>query len=91
MVKGISRRVVVVRSPSMKYFDEAIFIAKEDITIKEGVSAKELLHEAQSVADGYIKNQVYKRRFISKLTAPGLVAVGAGIGAVLFSLINFLL
>lgn len=90
MVKGISRRVIVVRSPDPRYFEEAIFIVKEDITSKEGINSQELLKEAQSVADNYVKNNVYKRRFISRFTAPALVAAGAGIGALLFSLINFI-
>ena len=30
MVKGISRRVIVVSSPDRRYFDEAIFILRSD-------------------------------------------------------------
>lgn len=90
MVKGISRRVIVVRSPDPRYFEEAIFIVKEDITAKEGISTQDLLKEAQSVADNYVKNNVYKHKFISKFTAPALVAAGAGIGACLLSLIYFI-
>ncbi len=30
MVKGISRRVIVVRSPDPRFFEQAIFLMKED-------------------------------------------------------------
>lgn len=90
MVKGISRRVIVVRSPDPKYFEEAIFIVREDISAKEGVSSEELLREAQSVADSYVKNNVQKRRLMSGFPAPALIAAGAGMGALLFFLISFI-
>lgn len=90
MVKGVSRRVIVVRSPDPRFFEEAIFIVKEDLTAKEGINSQELLKEAQSVADSYIKSHVYKRKILSKFSAPILVAAGAGIGALLISLAGFI-
>lgn len=90
MVKGVSRRVIVVRSPDPRFFEEAIFIVKEDITIKEGMSSEEFLRQAQSVADGYIKNHVYKKKLTGNLAAPALVAAGAGIAALAFCLISFI-
>lgn len=52
MVKGISRRVVVVDSPDQRYFEQAIFIVRNDAA-GEGVSARELVDEAKRVARNY--------------------------------------
>lgn len=38
MVKGISRQVIVVRSPDPKLFEQAIFILREDALGKGGMS-----------------------------------------------------
>jgi len=45
MVKGISRRVVVVDSPDQRFFEQAIFIVRNDAA-GEGVTARELVEEA---------------------------------------------
>lgn len=47
MVKGISKQVIVVRSPDPKLFEQAIFILREDA--KE-VTDAQLLKEAKRVA-----------------------------------------
>ena len=52
MVKGISRRVVVVDSPDQRFFEQAIFIVRNDAG-GEGVTARELGEEARRVARGY--------------------------------------
>lgn len=52
MVKGISRRVVVVESPDQRYFEQAIFIVRNE-AVGEGVTARELVEEARRVARGY--------------------------------------
>jgi hypothetical protein len=52
MVKGISRRVVVVDSPDRRFFEQAIFIVRNDAA-GEGVSARELVDEARRVAQEY--------------------------------------
>lgn len=91
MVKGVSRRVIVVRSPDPRFFDEAIFIVKEDITFKGGISQEDFLREAQAVANGYLKDNVYKTRSKRRLSGPVLVAIGAGIATLAFGLISLLL
>lgn len=50
MVKGISKRVVVVKSPDSAIFEEAIFIVKED-----GAGGEDILKEAGKVAERYLK------------------------------------
>ena len=52
MVKGISRRVVVVDSPDRRFFEQAIFIVRNDAA-GEGVSSRELVEEARRVARSY--------------------------------------
>ena len=49
MVKGISRRVVVVDSPDQRFFEQAIFIVRNDAA-GEGVTSRELVEEAKRVA-----------------------------------------
>ena len=49
MVKGISRRVVVVDALDQRFFEQAIFIVRNDAA-GEGVSAQDLVEEAKRVA-----------------------------------------
>ena len=58
MVKGISRRVVVVDAPEHRFFEQAIFIVRNDaagegITSREEPEARELVEEARRVAHNY--------------------------------------
>ena len=53
MVKGISRRVVVVDSPDQRFFEQAIFIVRNDAA-GEGVTAQDLVEEARRVAGNYV-------------------------------------
>ena len=52
MVKGITRQVILVKSPDPKLFEEAIFIVKEEALAREGVSADQVLRQARQAADG---------------------------------------
>ncbi|HIS51292.1 MAG TPA: translation initiation factor 2 [Candidatus Onthomonas avicola] len=60
MVKGISRRVIVVRSPDPQYFEQAIFLLREDAP-DGGVSAQQVLRQAKEVADRYLKRNAPAR------------------------------
>ena len=62
MVKGISRRVVVVDSPDQRYFEQAIFIVRNDAA-GEGISSRELVDEARRVAREYTGGPGLKKRF----------------------------
>lgn len=55
MVKGISLRVIVVRSPDPRFFEQAIFLMKEDALHTEGVSAEQVVNEARQAAAGYLR------------------------------------
>ena len=52
MVKGISRRVVVVDAPEHRLFEQAIFIVRNDAA-GEGITSRELVEEARRVAHNY--------------------------------------
>ena len=53
MVKGISRRVVVLDSPDQRFFEQAIFIVRNDAA-GEGITSRELVEEARRVAHSYV-------------------------------------
>lgn len=86
MVKGTSKRIVVVRSPDPKVFEQAIFVVKEDF-LGRGRQV-DALKEAQSVANAYIRGTFSasgRRRF--RIPAPVWGVIGAVLcGAVLFLL-----
>lgn len=52
MVKGISRQVIVVKSPDPKLFEQAIFILKEDAIGEAGITDELLLKEAKKIIRG---------------------------------------
>jgi len=80
MVKGVSRRVIVVKSPDPKLFEQAIFIVKEE-AMQGGVTAEGVLAEARKVADGYVRKNSPLGKVLSKLPP----AAWAGAGALLAS------
>ena len=51
MVKGISRRAVVIKPRDSELFDEAIFFVRDDAA-RKGVTRQELLREASLIAYG---------------------------------------
>ena len=53
MVKGTSRRVIVVDSPDPEFFEQAIFIVRNDVYDRQGVTAQQVLGEACRIARGY--------------------------------------
>ena len=62
MVKGKSRRVIVVSSPDKRLFEEAIFFVNEDMLKKEGVSPDMVVKEAQRTAERYIREHFSSSR-----------------------------
>ncbi len=52
MVKGISRRVIVVDSPDPQIFEQAIFILRTD---GGGVSSQQLVDQAVRIAKSYAR------------------------------------
>ena len=60
MVKGISRRVVVVDAPEHRFFEQAIFIVRNDAA-GEGITSRELVEEARRVAHNYASSRFSNR------------------------------
>jgi len=75
MIKGINRRVIVVKSPDRRFFEEAIFIVREGIVGQGGVTAEQVVEEARRVADGFVRRS--HTPWHQKIPAPGYVALGA--------------
>jgi hypothetical protein len=90
MVKGITRRVIVIKSPDRKLFDEAIFIVREDALREGGVTGDEILKEAQDTADDYVRRHLGRR--FPQLTLPLALsaAVGAGLATAVWLLARLL-
>lgn len=87
MVKGITRRVIMVKSPDPKLFEQAIFIMREDAS--GGVTADQVLQEAQKVADGYIRRNTSWGKRLGQIPAPAYTAVGALLASVLWSIVLY--
>ena len=53
MVKGISRRVVVLDAPDQRFFEQAIFIVRNDVFERQGVTTQQVMGEACRIARSY--------------------------------------
>ena len=89
LVKGVSRRVIVVKSPDPRLFEQAIFIMKEEAFSREGVSAEQVLREARQVADGYVRRNAPVVRALRRLPAPAYAAAGALLATAAWALALF--
>ena len=76
VVKGVSRQVIVVKEPDPRFFEQAIFILRED-AFGAGVTAEAVLQEARRVADGYVRRHTGAGRLWRRLPAPAYAAAGA--------------
>lgn len=79
MVKGISRQVIVVKSPDGKLFEQAIFMLRED-ALGEGVDEEQLIAQARAAAGGYLRASVTGGRGRGwRLPRPCWAAAGGGL------------
>ena len=86
MVKGLSRKIIVVKSPDPKIFEQAIFIVKDDYLLSRGIDQKELMRQANEAASAYV-NRTYKRKsrnFIKILLGGVVSAAVLGIVAAIY-------
>ena len=79
MVKGTSRRVIVVDSPDTELFEQAIFIVRNDVWSDRGVTARMLVDEACRVARSCARPHTPKRRLFCRGTPLFWGALGAGV------------
>ena len=83
VVKGISKRVIVVKSPDPKIFEQAIFIIREDFPGQSGVSEKDVLREARAAANSYLGGgKRTNGKLFARLRAPLYAAAGAIAGVI---------
>lgn len=83
MVKGVSRRVIVVDSPDRRYFEEAIFILRNDIPLPNGSPTTPVLDEACRIAQRCVQR---RRAGAPRMSAPYWVTLGAASVAALWLL-----
>lgn len=78
VVKGVSRRVIVVKAPDEKIFEQAIFIIREDFAAERGYNEKEILRQAKRAANEYLHRGDRTRPVdLRRLSAPLCAAAGA--------------
>ena len=86
LVKGISRRVIVVRSPDPRFFEQAIFLMKEDAFHNANVSADQVVAEAHQAAAGYLRRNAGGRKARRKLSGAVWFLLGSGVIAAVWGL-----
>lgn len=89
VVKGTNKRVVVVRSPDPRIFDEAIFIVRDDFLQKNPDGAKALLEEARRAADDYVRLHAGRRRLPKRVLHPLYAAAGAAAAGAAWLAVRF--
>lgn len=77
MVRGTSRRVIVVESPDKNLFEQAIFIVRNDALHRDGVTAQQLVDEACRVARSYTRSHSPSRSFLHRASPALWGAAGA--------------
>ncbi len=85
MVKGISRRVIVVDSPDPRIFEQAIFIIRNEAAAGGGgVTSQQLVDQAVRIAKNYARSHGGSAAAASRHMPPWLWSVlgGAAIGLV---------
>ena len=90
VVKGTNKRVVVVKSPDPKVFEQAIFIVREDFHAGNGKEV-DALKEAEKVANDYLRSAVTaSQKFFSKVHPAVFGAVGAIMTGIVWLTLHFL-
>jgi hypothetical protein len=88
MIKGVSKRVIVVNSPDPQLFEKAIFILRDGAFLKKNATQDDILREAQKIANCYVKNNVLKKRI--KVPAPAYAAAGAAVTGIAWLCARFI-
>ena len=78
MVKGLTRRVIIVDSPDPALFEQAIFIVRDGVFSREGATQEQVISQARQVARDCAQGRL---RLRSPLAALGWTLLGAaGVG-----------
>ena len=91
MVKGTNRQVVLVKSPDLRLFEQAIFIVREEAASREGVTDEQILRQARRAADSYLKQSRGAAQPLSALPAALWCAAGAAMASAGWAVWLFLL
>ena len=89
MVKGLSRKVIIVKSPDPKIFEQAIFIVRDDYLSTDGIGQKELLRQARQAANGYVDRTYGWHRFQNVHPAV-FTLLGAALIAAVWAAVHFI-
>lgn len=89
MVKGVSRRVVVVKSPDQKWFEQAIFLLREEAP--QGEPEEQVLKRAQEVADAYLMRTSPRGRRRRVWVPLGSALLGGGLASAVWLLVTGIL
>lgn len=76
MVKGISRQVIVVKSPDPRLFEQAVFFLRDSPALS-GVTAEQIIDEACRVANGYVRRKTGWGRRLRRIPPLGFFLAGA--------------
>ena len=79
MVKGTSRRIIVVKSPDPEVFDEAIFVVREEFLRSPGVSQTQLLSDARRAAAGLVEKS--GKSNVNRLPQSLAISISAVLGS----------
>lgn len=88
VVKGLTRKVIIVKSPDPKIFEQAIFIVRDDYLSTQGVGQKELLRQAREAANDYAGNPGGKCGRI-RVPPVALTVLGAGAASAIWMAVHF--
>lgn len=87
MVKGVSRRVVVVRPDECGLFEQAIFLVRD-----YSVPRSDAVREACKIANGYLAGRTARRRSKSAAWKLGLAFVaGVLVSSAVWAVVSMIL
>jgi hypothetical protein len=78
MVKGLSRRVVMVRYPEAGVFEQALFVVRDDAAVSRGITSDDVIAEACRIAQRHSNSAKQRKRWPPlAYTMMGACGVGA--------------
>ncbi len=77
MVKGLSRRVVMVRYPEAGVFEQALFFVRDDAASARGITADDVVAEACRISQNHSRPRARKNLPPLVYSLIGGAAVGA--------------
>lgn len=90
MVKGVSKQVVVVRSPDGEIFEQALFILNEN---EKTMDKEQVLGLATAIADKYLKtgkSNITNKNYNAFKNKAKYFLLGVGISTIFWYIINTL-